>query len=56
MRSNLTDSIKVNNELQKISMWFRANKMTLHPLKTKFTVFHPAPNSISWNNINIVID
>ena len=54
---NLNDLINlVNNELQKISMWFRANKMSLYPLKTKFTVFHPAPNSISWNNINIVID
>ena len=55
--SNLTDLINlVNNELQKISMWFRANKMSLHPLKTKFTIFHPAPNSIQWNDINIVID
>ena len=54
---NLNDLINlVNTELQKISMWFRANKMSLHPLKTKFTIFHPAPNSIPWNDINIVID
>jgi exonuclease III len=46
----------VNTELQKISMWFRANKMSLHPLKTKFTIFHPSPHLIQWDNINICID
>ena len=30
--------------------------MSLHPSKTKFTVFHHNPNSIPWDDIHIVID
>ena len=46
----------VNTELQKLSQWFRANKMSLHPLKTKFTIFYPKPERIFWNEIDIYID
>jgi hypothetical protein len=30
--------------------------MSLHPNKTKFTVFHHNPNSIPWDDIKIVFD
>ena len=30
--------------------------MSLHPLKTKFTIFHPSPHLIPWNEINIYIN
>lgn len=54
---NLTELVEfINTELKKISLWFRANKMSLHPNKTKFTVFHHNPNSIPWDDIHIVID
>lgn len=46
----------VNAELQKISVWFRANNMALHPLKTKFTVFYPKPENIPWNEISLFIN
>ena len=29
-----------NNELEKISQWFKANKLSLNEGKTKFTLFH----------------
>ena len=46
----------VNDELKKISTWFRANQMVLHPNKTKFTIFHAKPNTIPWDDIHIFID
>ena len=30
--------------------------MSLHPCKTKFTVFHSNEQSIPWNELNILID
>jgi len=55
--SNLPELVtQVNSELCKISQWFRANGMSLHPLKTKFTIFHSPGQNISWDNINLVID
>ena len=33
---------KMNNELEKVSTWFKANKLSLNVLKTKFSLFHPA--------------
>ena len=54
---NLNELIEfVNFELRKISQWFRANKMLLHPIKTKFTVFCTEPENIPWDEINIYLD
>ena len=54
---NLNELVEfVNFELQKISQWFRANDMSLHPCKTKFTVFYPTPSLIPWNEINLFFD
>ena len=33
---------KMNDELDKVSTWFKSNKLSLNVLKTKFTLFHPA--------------
>ena len=30
--------------------------MSLHPSKTKFTVFYPTPSLIPWNDINLYFD
>ena len=46
----------MNHELKKISAWFRANQMVLHPDKTKFTIFHSKPSNIPWDDIKIFID
>ena len=55
--NNLTELINfVNKELQKISVWFRANQMMLHPNKTVYTIFHPKPSNIPWDDIHIYID
>ena len=32
---------RMNNELIKVSTWFKANKLSLNVTKTKFTLFHP---------------
>ena len=54
---NLSDLVNfVNSELRKISIWFRVNMMSLHPCKTKFTIFHSYEQSIPWDELNIVID
>ena len=46
----------VNDELQKISTWFRSNQLSLHPDKTKFTVFHSNLGSIQWDDIHLYIN
>ena len=33
---------KMNNELSKISNWFKANKLSLNTSKTKYSIFHPS--------------
>ncbi len=54
---NLNDLVNfVNIELRKISQWFRANGMSLHPVKTRFTIFHTQGQTIPWDDINLVID
>ena len=30
--------------------------MSLHPVKTKFTIFHTQGQNIPWDDINLVID
>ena len=32
----------MNCELNKISLWFKANKLSLNLAKTKYSLFHPA--------------
>ena len=32
---------EMNLELNKVSTWFRANKLSLNAIKTKFSLFHP---------------
>ena len=44
--------IQINIEFRKITDYFRANKLSLHPLKTKFIVFS---NSHTVRNMNIEI-
>ena len=46
----------VNNELCYLSSWFNANKLTLHPDKTKFVFFHPSRKKISLDDIHININ
>ena len=36
--------------------WFKANKPTLHPDKTKFILFHPARKKINLDGLSISID
>jgi hypothetical protein len=33
--------VQMNNELDKISLWFNANKLSINSSKTKFSLFHP---------------
>ena len=40
----------MQNELQKISTWFKSNKLSLNVNKTKMTLFHPASKKKSIPN------
>lgn len=46
----------VNRELSLVAPWFKANKLTLHPDKTKFIPFHPPRRKINLDNISVSID
>jgi Reverse transcriptase (RNA-dependent DNA polymerase) len=38
---------KANLELQKLSMWFRANKMAVNVSKTKYMIFKPKSKKVT---------
>ena len=44
---------KVNTEFQKLGEWFRANKLSLHPGKTKFSIFCNPEKKINMENLAI---
>ena len=46
----------VNHELSFVATWFKANKLTLHPDKTKFILFHRARKKINLDGLSISID
>ena len=46
----------VNNELCLVYSWFNANKLTLHPDKTKFILFHPTRKKVKLDDIHININ
>ena len=48
--------IKLNIELKKVCDWFRSNKLSLHPEKTKFMIFNKQESSINWNEIKIQLN
>ena len=43
----------VNNELIKISKWFKLNKLSLYIIKTNYIIFHN--NGKTVNNVNLVL-
>ena len=49
---NISELTKiVNHELSFVPTWFKANKLTLHPDKTKFILFHPARKKINLDGL-----
>ena len=46
----------VNTELKCVASWLAANKLTLHPDKTKFILFHPARKQVNLRDINLSIN
>ena len=46
-------TITLNAELKKVCDWFRSNKLSLHPEKTKCMVFNKNEDRINWQEINI---
>ena len=54
---NISDLGKiVNHELSFVGTWFKANKLILHPDKTKFILFHPARKKINLDGLSISVD
>ena len=45
-----------NVELSRVSSWFNANKLTVHPAKSKFIIFHPRRKQINFSDLNISIN
>ena len=48
-------SVMLNSDIDKLSIWFKANKLSLNLKKTKFMVFKPRQKR-SNRNIQISID
>ena len=54
---NLAEIIPIlNGELWKICTWFRANKLSLHPEKTKFMIFTRNESQICYEELNICLN
>ena len=48
---NLQDLINLtNSELSKLLSWYNANKLLIHPGKTKTLLFNPSRNNLALNN------
>ncbi len=43
----------INEELTKINVWLKTNKLSLNITKTKYMLFHTAPKQIDLLHINI---
>ena len=43
----------MNNELEAMNQWFRANKLCLNVAKTKYIAFRPTATHIQTENVNI---
>ena len=46
----------MNHELSFVATWLKANKLTLHPDKTKFILFHPARKKIDLDGLSISVN
>jgi hypothetical protein len=54
---NLPELItKVNSELKKWAIWFRANKLKVNTYKTKYIIFHTKGKKIETSNLDILYD
>jgi hypothetical protein len=51
---NLPDLIAdTNNEINKIAVWFRTNKMALNVSKTKYIIFHSRNKKVDMTNLKL---
>ena len=48
--------VNVNNELQKISKWFKLNKLSLNIKKTNFIMFSNKYKILNTESLNVLID
>ena len=46
----------MNCELNKISLWFKANKLSLNLTKTKYALFHPASKKKIFKRTNTLLE
>jgi Reverse transcriptase (RNA-dependent DNA polymerase) len=54
---NLNELIKFcNTELQKLAMWFKANKLAINVSKTKFMIFRTKNRNYNPNDVDIFIN
>ena len=48
--------VKINQEINKLANWFRANKMALNISKTKYIIFHTKGKKLNTTENTIVYD
>jgi hypothetical protein len=54
---NLNDLINfINTELQKLAIWFKANKMALNVKKTQYIIFRTRGKKIDLSDLDVVFD
>ena len=46
----------INTELNKLAIWFRANKMSVNLSKTKYIIFHAKNKKIDDENLPVIFD
>ncbi len=55
--SNLHDLIThVNTELNKLAVWFKANKMVVNVSKTNYIIFHARGKQVNLNGRDIIFN
>jgi Reverse transcriptase (RNA-dependent DNA polymerase) len=55
--SNLIELVQfINNEFQKVCEFFRANKLLLHPEKTKFIIFDTSGSKIVYDDVKLFLN
>jgi hypothetical protein len=55
--NNLPDLINyVNRELNKLAVWFKANKMAVNVCKTNYMIFHTKGEKVELNGLDVVFN
>jgi len=55
--SNLNELIEsVNQDINKMAIWFKANKLVVNKAKTKYIIFHSKGKRVADNTMPLIFD